>query len=162
MNKINTGLQTLVIAALALLGSLAVWMIKGPPVRLTNDEVKLATVIDEWGGDVLWIDARKREEWRRNGLEGSVLVNLEADENLEAMIVDALPRFAEAKRVVIYCGDSGCGTSHEVSKQLCNFELGVKGDRTNPDPGKGLEIFVLYGGWEALAKAGLVPVSESR
>jgi rhodanese-related sulfurtransferase len=158
----STGLQALVISVVALLGSLAVWAIKGAPVRLTDDEVRLTTVIEDWGGEVLWVDARKRDEWQRNGLEGSVLINLDADENLDSLIAEALPRLAVAKRVVIYCGDAGCGTSHEVSRQLCSHDIGVKGDRTKTEPTGDLEIYVLHGGWEALAKAGLVRVSDSR
>ena len=158
MNKFSTSLQTLIIVAVALAGSLVVYFVKGPPARLTNDEVKLTTVVNDWDGDVLWVDARKREEWKRNGLPGSVLINLESDEDFDSMIAEALPRINQAKRIVIYCGDSGCGTSHEVSKRLCGYGLGVKGDRTKSDPAaNGPEIYVLYGGWDTLAKAGLVP-----
>jgi rhodanese-related sulfurtransferase len=151
-------LQASIIAAVSLLGALTVWLVKGPPERLTDDEVELSTVTGDWGGRVLWVDARKREEWRRNGVEGSVLINLDAAEDFDSMVAEALPRLAEAKRIVVYCGDSGCGTSREVSKLLCEYGLGVKGDRKNSDPeAHGPEIYVLHGGWDALAKAGMVP-----
>jgi len=79
------------------------------------------------------------------------------------MIAEALPRINEANRIVIYCGDSGCGTSHEVSRKLAEYGLGVKGNRAKSDPAaNGPEIYVLYGGWETLAKAGLVPFSGSK
>jgi rhodanese-related sulfurtransferase len=147
----NTLQQTAAVAAIALAGAGLTWRLAGPPdrsvpceqSRLPAGEVCLATVTGEWGGEVVWVDARPRAEWQRDGLRGSILLTTHEAENFQDLVAAALERLAVAKRVVIYCSDSGCATSHEVAKQLRGFGIGP-------------EYYVLHGGWRSLAAAGLV------
>ena len=150
--------QTACIAAISAAGALATWRVVGPPDRslppvpcdpatVPAGEVCLATVTGDWGGQVVWADARPRAEWQRDGLTGSVLLTPDAKENFDSLVAEALPKLAEAKRVVIYCADQGCGTSHEVAKRLKGYGIGP-------------EYFVLHGGWRALTTAGLVSGSK--
>lgn len=147
----NTVLQIVAISALALAGAGITWRVAGPPDRsvpcdpaaIPAGEVCLTTVTGEWGGEVLWLDARSRAEWQRDGLPGALLVTTHASENFDELVAGALEQLAAAKRVVIYCSDTGCGTSHEVAKRLREFGIGP-------------EYHVLYGGWRALSAAGLV------
>lgn len=143
----STGLQAAVISAVALLGALLVWQVAGPPVRLAADEVELTTVVNDWGSKVLWVDARKRADWMRDGVSGSVLITLDAAEDFDSLVAEALPRVAAAPRVVVYCGEPGCGSSREVAKRLRTFGIGP-------------QVFALHGGWRALADAGLVSGSK--
>lgn len=139
----GSGLQASVIAVAALLGALLVWKVAGPPERLTEHEVELSTVLQEWGGEVLWVDARKRQEWEKNGMPGSVLVNTDPEENFEEMVAEALPQLAMADRLVVYCATSGCETSRQVAGKLREFEIGP-------------ECWALYGGVQTLIDAGLI------
>jgi rhodanese-related sulfurtransferase len=138
----RTGAQAAIIAVVALLGSLIVWRIAGPPQRLAADEVELATVLNDWQGKVLWIDARKRADWQRDGLTGSVLVTLDPAEDFDTLVAEALPKFAAIDRAVVYCGDPGCGSSREVAKRLRDYAVGPK-------------FFALRGGWQAIEQAGM-------
>jgi len=140
-----------VLITLAALAAGITWLVVGPPDRsvpcaqsdLKQGQVCLATVL-EWPSDqVLWVDARKRGEWEKNGLEGSVLFNDQKEENLDDldeafMMVQAT---APRENVVIYCGTDACGTSEIVAKHL----------RENFAEMLGFKVWVLYGGWKALA-----------
>jgi rhodanese-related sulfurtransferase len=139
----GSGLQASVIAAVALAGALLLWKVVGPPQRLADDEVELATVLGEWGGEVVWVDARKRAEWERNGLEGSVLINTDAAEDFDTLVAEALPQLAPAERVVIYCATAGCDTSRLIARRLREYEIGP-------------EFYALHGGLRALVEAGLI------
>jgi rhodanese-related sulfurtransferase len=143
----GSGLQALVIGVVALLGSLAVWKLAGPPERLRDGEVYLSTVQEEWGGEVLWVDARKRSEWKKNGLAGSVLISLEAGEDFESLVAEAIEKFATAERVVVYCGSRGCSTGLEVAAKLEEFQLGPR-------------CYSLHGGVQTLIDAGLINDSK--
>ena len=143
----GSGTQALVIGLVEVLGALVLWRVEGPPQRLADDEVELATVLGEWGGDVVWVDARKRVEWEKNGLPGSVLVNTDAAENFDTMVAEALPKLAPAERVVVYCATAGCDTSREVAKRLREYQIGPR-------------CYALYGGLRSLIEAGLISDSK--
>jgi len=143
----GSGLQASVIAAVALLGSLLVWKVAGPPERLAEDEVELSTVLQQWGGEVLWVDARKRQDWEKNAMPGSVLINTDPAENFEELVAEALPKLATADRLVVYCATSGCETSRQVAGKLREFEIGP-------------ECYALYGGVQTLIDAGLITDSK--
>jgi rhodanese-related sulfurtransferase len=143
-------LQILVVVALALAGAGATWLILGPPDRgvvcdaakLEPGEVCLESLKAD-AGEILWIDARPRADWTRDGVPGSILVTDHRDENLDVLIAEAFPRLVGAKRVVIYCSDVGCGTSKMIAKTLRELEAGP-------------QIVYLHGGWRALAAAEMV------
>lgn len=115
------------------------------PVKLAPDEICLRTVIEDWKNDCVWIDARRRVDWQKNGLPGSLLLTTADGESFDQLLEQAFPLIAQKnKRVVVYCGDVGCGTSREIAKRLREFEL-------VPD------VRALHGGWKALSKAGMIP-----
>ncbi len=141
--------QLAAILGISCLGAGAVYLVKGPPVRvlvcdparLAADEVCLEQVDLESG--VLWVDARSREDWRRNGMPESVLWNLDPDEDMQAFEAEAAGRIFESPRVIVYCGDENCGVSRQVAGHI--RKLGLEA-----------EVSVLHGGWRALEQAGLV------
>lgn len=145
--------QLAVIAAVALAAASGTWLVKGPPQRalacdpatLKPDEVCLAQV--PAGEPVVWVDARLRAEWRKNGVPGSVLWNLDPTEDMQAFEAELALRVMETPRVVVYCGDENCGVSRQVAARIRALGLGA-------------EVSVLFGGWRALAEAGRVTYSS--
>ncbi len=152
MNAVSQ-LGVIVLVSLAAAG--ATWLVKGPPsepaafvcdpAQLTEGEICLADV----SGNVLWVDARTRSEWKRNGLEGAILWNLDPKEDENAMEAGVAMGIAGgAELVVVYCGSEACGTS----KQIANRIRGL---------GFGTPVKTLHGGWDALKGLGRNPLTDS-
>ena len=148
-------MKRLIISIFTLLGlsavaALVTWGVVGSPDRsvscleeeLEEHQVCLETVREWDAKTVLWVDARKRDKWQEDGVEGSVLVNEEDDWNeMESEFATAVFGDGEVKqRVVVYCNKAGCKSSSEVSKRL----------REGMAEQFGFEVFVLHGGIKAL------------
>jgi len=151
MNVIS---QAAAIGTAAIIAAAGTWWIKGPPVRtlqcdparLSPDEICLDQIPPD--AAILWVDARPRDEWMENGLAGSILWNLEPDEDMAAFEAEAAMRIFETPRVVVYCGDENCGVSRQVAARIRGL-------------GMDAEVSVLFGGWRALQEAGRVKDSSS-
>lgn len=114
------------------------------PAKVAADEICLRTVIEDWKNDCVWIDARRRVDWQKDGLPGSLLLTTADGESFDKLLEQAFPILAEKnKRVVVYCSDVGCGTSREIAKRLREYQL-------VPD------VRALHGGWKALSQAGMI------
>lgn len=133
-----------IIAMVSLVAAAGTWLVKGPPEKpaafvcdpqkLEDGEICLADV----QGNVLWVDARSRAEWEENGLEGSVLWNLDPKEDTNEMEAGAVMRIAEGvDLVVVYCGSVACGTSKQIAERIRALDLGPP-------------VKSLHGGWDAL------------
>lgn len=131
--------------------ALVTWKIVGPPDRSVSCDpeglpphyVCLATVRAWDKSEVLWVDARPRDLWEKDGEEGSVLVNDQENwESMEQPFVAAV--FGDGRhlrtKVVVYCNQSGCSSSTYVADKL----------RENLANSLGFEAFVLEGGVKAL------------
>jgi len=146
----KVALQIVGVVAIAAAGAGATRLILGPPDRgllcdagkLQPGEVCLESLKND-AAEILWIDARPRAAWLRDGMARSILVTDHPDENLDGLIAEAFPRLVSAKRVVVYCSDAGCGTSKVIAKRLSELEAGPT-------------ILYLHGGWRALNAAGMV------
>ena len=138
------------VLALALAAAAITYWVKGPPERavrcdpakLQADEVCLERVLGEWQGKVLWVDARPRGVWERNGMAGALLWNLDPNENMQAFEAEVAGRMLDGTKVIVYCDNENCGTSRQVAGRIKTLQLGN-------------EVFVLYGGWRALTAAKL-------
>jgi len=138
------------VLAIALAAAGVTYWVQGPPTRevpcdpakLKADEVCLGRVMSEWKGRVLWVDARSRADWQRNGMAGSALWNLDPTENMQTFEAEVAGRMIDGPKVVVYCGSEKCDTSRQVADRIKALQLGN-------------EVVVLYGGWRALAAAGL-------
>ena len=144
----NAVAQLAVVSAISLAAAGATWFVKGSPVSaepkvvqcdpasLAKDEICLADV----GEDVLWVDARPRSEWEENGLEGSVLWNLDANENSQAMEAEVATAIVSSQpaMVVVYCGSEACGTSKQIAALIRSLDFGPP-------------VKALHGGWDALS-----------
>ncbi len=141
------------LVGLSCLMSFATWKIVGPPDRSVacdqstlDEHFVCLSVVREWKAEeILWVDARPREDWKRNGLSDAVLLNDQEDwldlepEFMMKMLTEAKPK------VVVYCNQAGCGSSKYVATQL----------RERHSEALGFEVYVLEGGIKALAAEGL-------
>jgi rhodanese-related sulfurtransferase len=141
--------QLAAITAIALMAAGATWLVKGPPVRQLNcdpaalkpDEVCLQQIPEN--PEVVWVDARSRADWQKNGMPGSVLWNLDPSENMQAFEAEVALRVAVTPRVIVYCSDENCGVSRQIAERIRALGLGA-------------EVSVLHGGWRALSEAARV------
>ncbi len=151
----NTLGQLATIAAISLAAAGGTYLIKGPPERLLRcdpaslkpDELCLESI--PAGADVVWVDARPRADWLKNGVPGSVLWNLDPTENMQVFEAETAMKVAVTPRVIVYCGDENCGVSRQIAERIRALDLGA-------------EVFVLHGGWRALSEAGRVTDSSPK
>ncbi|MDA7496245.1 rhodanese-like domain-containing protein [Akkermansiaceae bacterium] len=133
---------------LSSLGAFITFQIVGEPDRSVACEqaslpeyfVCLSTVRKLDPDQVLWVDARPRKQWEENGVDGSILVNDQEDWiDLEFNFMGKMNEGFKPI-VVVYCNQSGCGSSKYVARQL----------REKHAEALGFQAFVLEGGINAL------------
>lgn len=93
--------------------------------------------------NVVWVDARPRELWEKNGFPGSVLLTDHPSEDWPTLLAEAFESLAMADHVVVYCATEGCGSSAPVSEKIHTLDLLPREN-----------VFVLAGGWKALREPG--------
>jgi rhodanese-related sulfurtransferase len=150
----NAIAQVAIIVSLAFAAAGGTWLIKGPPTRaiicdparLKPDEVCLNQIPAD--ATVLWVDARSRADWLRDGVQGSVLWNLDPAEDPQSFEAEVAMRILDTPRVIVYCGDENCGISRQVADRIRALGLGA-------------EVSVLFGGWRSLSEAGRVKLPGS-
>lgn len=143
----NAAGQLAAVALISLAAAGGTYLIKGAPVRgyicdpaaLKPGEVCLEQIPAD--AKVVWVDARLRKDWEKNGLPGSVLWNLDPAEDMQVFEAETAMRIMETPKVVVYCGDENCGISSQVAERI--RALGLDAD-----------VSVLRGGWRALKDAG--------
>lgn len=152
----NAAAQLAVLAAVSLTASAICYRIVGPPERkvgcdpstLKPREICLDEVMSRWQGRVLWVDARPRREWERDGVPGSILWNLDPAEDALKFEADAMEHLVDSPTVIVYCGEGNCGISLQVAEKI--LALGVVS-----------EVRALHGGVLSLREAGLLKGSSS-
>jgi rhodanese-related sulfurtransferase len=145
----NAPTQFAAVAAIALAAAGGTFLTKGPPQRMLRcdpaalkpDEICLEQI--PASTPVVWVDARPRAEWLKNGLPGSLLWNLDPAEDASAFEADVAVKLAETPRAIVYCGDENCGLSRQIAERI--RKIGMEA-----------EVSVLHGGWRALNEAGRV------
>ncbi len=110
------------------------WYAVSTPMR--DEDVTLEAVAQRWHNDVLWIDARPKDQYAAAHAPGALLISeQDADaqlaENTEALITTKKP-------IVIYCSSDSC----EASRKMREYIL----KRVPVD-----QIYVLHGGWKEMA-----------
>ena len=133
---------------LSSLGAFITFQIIGGPDRsvicdqdsLPEYVVCLSTVRELNADEILWVDARPRKQWEADGVDGSVLLNDQEDWiDLEFGFIGKMNEDFKPI-VVVYCNQSGCGSSKYVARQL----------REKHGEALGLQVLVLEGGINAL------------
>jgi rhodanese-related sulfurtransferase len=145
--------QLAAIVGISLSTAAGTFWIKGPPLRtyfcdpasLKPDEVCLQQLSP--AANILWVDARLRKDWQKNGLAGSVLWNLDPSEDMQAFEAEIALRIMETPQVIVYCGDENCGLSRQIAERIRGLQLGA-------------EVSVLRGGWSALRDAGRITLDR--
>lgn len=91
--------------------------------------------------EIIWIDARSEGSFAAGSLPGALHLNEEAwERGLSAL----LERWEPDRAVIVFCDDSGCGTSRVVAERL-REELGLP------------EVYWFEGGWKELESGWPVP-----
>lgn len=129
------------------------WLVRGEPARsvvcdtsvIKADEICLSQLKSK--GGIVWIDARSRAMWEKDGYQGSVLWNLDPAEDAGLMEAEVAMKLVDASIAVVYCDDEACGTSRQIAERVSALQLAP-------------EVKVLFGGWRSLAEAGLVTDSN--
>lgn len=103
------------------------------PESIKPDEICFHQV----SGNVLWVDARSREEWQENGYPNSILWNLDPNEDALKMEADLFMKITDQKMIVVYCSSKTCGASRQIADKIRKLKLGP-------------EVKVLYGGYPSL------------
>lgn len=101
---------------------------------LKEGEVTLATAT-QWS-NVLWVDARARQDYEDEHIPDAVLLN---EDDWESLLPGFLERWQPEMNVVVYCSSSGCRASSSVADRL-RQEVGLE------------SVYVLKDGWEAWLK----------
>ncbi len=117
-----------------------VWGVMSPkkpiwdPEVLQEGEIRLADVLAS-GEDVLWLDARGNKDFLAGHIPGAMQLN---EDNWDELFMEFLQsgRWTPGKRIVVYCGSSGCHASHSVAEKL-RKNAGIP------------NVWVLKHGWEA-------------
>lgn len=136
--------QSAVLLLLAAAGAWATcqWHPERPELYLTSepagpDEITVADALAlEKKEGVLWLDARRREQFEKGHIPGALLLNIHEWEDLMLPVINVLsdgPR----RTIVIYCDAQKCSASRELREKIINFGMGE------------FDIRVLHGGWPA-------------
>ena len=90
-----------------------------------------------WGGAVLWVDARAEEPFAKAHVPGALRLD---EDGWDTLLPSVLAAWSPERKVVVYCSRETCNASHAVAERL-RHEVQLK------------NIYVLEGGWEAWQKA---------
>lgn len=133
--------QALLISSLAALAAAAVFQIhpRSPSLYLVQeplkaDQVSLHEIRERWNDDVIWLDARPRDQFDAEHIPGALLLNEQEFDPLLLGILDTLQ--AASKPIIIYCGGQKCNASRHVREKLRSM---VPLD----------DCYILQGGWPA-------------
>lgn len=121
------------------------------PETLEEGHVCLSQVLKEWPGKILWIDARKQDDFERHTVTQAPVYPIRpADANYQELLANAMEALMTAEDkgfcIVIFCSRD-CTSSAAVANELKKPEYGIRAP-----------IFILEGGWDELRKEpSLVP-----
>ena len=121
------------------------------PETLEEGHVCLSQVLKKWPGKILWIDARKQDDFERHTVTRAPVYPIRpADANYQELLANAMEALMTAEDrgfcIVIFCSRD-CTSSAAVANELKKPENGIRAP-----------IFILEGGWDELRKEpSLVP-----
>ncbi len=134
-------IQAFVLSVLAAVAATAAFQLhpRAPALYLVQeplkaDEVGLKEIQERWKGDVIWLDARPREQFDAGHIPGARVLNEQEFDTQLLEMLDTLQ--AATKPIIIYCGGQKCEASRHVREKLLTM---VPVD----------ECFILKGGWPA-------------
>lgn len=108
------------------------WYLAEEPVP--DDEITLEEIAAKWQGEVLWIDARPRDQYETGHVPGALLLN---EQEVNQLLQEHFEKLQDnQKPVIVYCGGEACQASRKM-KEYLKERLPIE------------EIHVLHGGWKA-------------
>lgn len=123
------------------------------PLHVPEGHVCLKTILEDWNGKVLWVDARSQDAFERAvtrdpqgvpHLGDTPVVAIRNDAYALDLLAEAMPALldahAQGRKIVIFC-DKSCSSSREVANQLRDPSLGIEAP-----------IYILEGGWDVLRR----------
>ena len=111
------------------------YLVVAPP---QEDEVTVERVKGEFGGKVLWLDARPEEQYVAGHIPEAKLLNEQGFNEQLFELIDLLQK--NTLPVVIYCGGEKCEASRKIKERLVE-SLPME------------NVWVLKGGWPVWKKA---------
>ena len=143
--------QSLVFGVIAVLCALGTYLVHGEYDRhipcveseLDEHEVCMRKVMDEWGGEVVWVDARATVEKRVKLSSALEIAEASADEDLgtEKVLMTLFKAKGLGTKVVVFCQTDGCGSSQYIREKILNSRAHDA-------------VFYLHGGWKAIESDG--------
>ena len=101
---------------------------------LRDDEVTVQQIQEQWKGQVLWLDARPRDQYYKEHVPGALMLN---EQEFDAQLFELLGTLqTNTKPIIIYCSGQRCEASRNVREKLVPLISGA-------------EAFILKGGWPA-------------
>jgi rhodanese-related sulfurtransferase len=153
MKKIAS--EMAVLAGLVVLTSGVHWLAGGWPsgnpveraaaTPLREGEVSAESLREDGLEGVLFVDARREDQWRGDGVPGSIHLSLLGETGLDEQLMAHAEALMNARRIVIYCDGPECSLSHDLADRLRKDYADLLGG----------ELRVVHGGIAALRAAGL-------
>lgn len=115
------------------------------PELLEEGHVCLTQILESWPGKIIWIDARKQDDFERHTVNQAPVYPIRpADNDYQDLLAKAMEALMTAKHkgycIVIFCSRD-CSSSAAVANELKKPEYGIEAP-----------IFILEGGWDELVK----------
>lgn len=86
---------------------------------LKADQVGLKEIQERWKGDVIWLDARPRDQFDKDHIPEARLLN---EQEFDTQLLDLLETLQTAtKPVIIYCSGQKCEASRHVREKLLSM-----------------------------------------
>lgn len=124
------------------------YLVVGEPERgvkceqqtLEQGAVCLDTVLNDWGGEVIWVDARSDTEYKKLRVAGALFIS-ESDVDRYLSDPNTMQQIGmagvEGKKLVVYCATEACGSSKAIAERIRQSGLHE-------------EVYTLHGGWKAI------------
>lgn len=103
--------------------------------RVAESDFVDVTTARSWGDNVLWVDARPKDEFDRDHVPGAISLN--EDRWSEGLSQFLAGQWLPEKKIVVYCSAASCNLAEDVARRL-------REEAKLPN-----EIRILKGGWEA-------------
>ncbi len=112
------------------------WYLVSAPLR--DDEVSLEKVSNEWQNDVLWVDARPRDQFDKGHIPGAILLN---EYERDALLIEQMEKLQDnRKTIVVYCDGATCQASRKM-REFLKENMAMD------------NVWILQGGWTAWVAA---------
>lgn len=106
--------------------------------RVAESDLVPVEVAQNWGADVIWIDARPDGDFERDHVPGAISLNEDRwNESLARFLGE---QWSPEKKIVVYCSSQSCNLAEDVARRL-REEAKLPND-----------IRILQGGWEEWLK----------